>query len=84
MVVDSKISYIGTFNLDPRSENLNSEGGVIVYHEELARTIEAAIETDMQPDNSWNATSDDPDQHVPLAKRSKLRMLQVMPIKPLL
>lgn len=84
MVVDSKIVYIGTFNLDPRSENLNTEVGVVVQNEGLARTVEASIETDMLPRNSWSAAKDDPDQYVPLAKRSKVRFWQNMPIKPLL
>ncbi|MDO9420498.1 MAG: phospholipase D family protein [Herminiimonas sp.] len=84
LIVDSKIAYIGTFNLDPRSENLNTEAGVIIYNEELAQKIEAVIEVDMQAENSWNAATDDPDQYVPITKRSKLRMFQMMPIKPLL
>ncbi len=84
MVVDAKTAYIGTFNFDPRSENLNTEAGVVIHNEELARLIEIAIETDMKPENSWNAASDNPDRHVPLSKRSKLRLLQTMPIKPLL
>jgi putative cardiolipin synthase len=84
MVVDSKVVYIGTFNLDPRSENLNTEVGVIVHNEALARVVEAAIETDMQPGNSWNAASDRPDQYVSFFKRSRARFWQLMPIKPLL
>lgn len=84
LIVDSKIAYIGTFNLDPRSENLNTEAGVIVYNAELAQMIEAVIEIDMRAENSWNAATDDPDQYVPFTKRSKLRMFQLMPIKPLL
>jgi putative cardiolipin synthase len=84
MVVDSKIVYIGTFNVDPRSENLNTEVGVIAHNESLARAVEAKIETDMRPGNSWNAATDKPDQHVPLSKRSKVRFWQSMPIKPLL
>ena len=84
MVVDSKVVYIGTFNFDPRSENLNTEVGVIIRNEALARKVEAAIETDMLPGNSWNAATDDPDQYVPLTKRSRVRFWQVMPIKPLL
>ncbi|MGZ9060035.1 MAG: phospholipase D-like domain-containing protein, partial [Burkholderiaceae bacterium] len=31
LVVDSKIVYIGTFNFDPRSENLNTEVGAIIH-----------------------------------------------------
>jgi putative cardiolipin synthase len=84
MVVDSKIVYIGTFNFDPRSENLNTEVGVIIRNEALARKVEAAIETDMLPGNSWNAATDDADQYVPLTKRSRVRFWQLMPIKPLL
>lgn len=84
MVVDTKIVYIGTFNVDPRSENLNTEVGVIIHDEALARKVEAAIDTDMLPGNSWNAATDDPDQHVPLTKRSRVRFWQLMPIKPLL
>ena len=84
LVVDSKIVYIGTFNLDPRSENLNTEVGVIIHNEALARAVEAAIETDMQPGNSWNAATDRPDQYVPFGRRSKVRFWQLMPIKPLL
>ena len=84
LVVDSKIVYIGTFNFDPRSENLNTEVGVIIHNEALARTVEAAIETDMQAGNSWNAASDQPDQYVPFTKRSRIRFWQLMPIKPLL
>jgi putative cardiolipin synthase len=84
LIVDSKIAYIGTFNLDPRSENLNTEAGVIIYNQELAQVIAAAIEVDMQAANSWNAATDNPDQYVPVGKRSKLRMFQMLPLKPLL
>ena len=84
LVVDSKVVYIGTFNFDPRSENLNTEVGAIIYDQALARAVEASIETDMAPANSWDAARDDPDQHVSLAKRSKARLFQLMPIAPLL
>ena len=84
MVVDGKIVYIGTYNLDPRSENLNTEVGVVVRNPTLAKMVEAKIETDMRPENSWNAATDQPDRYVPLSKRGKVRFWQNMPIKPLL
>ena len=84
MVVDAKTLYIGTFNFDPRSQNLNTEVGVIVQDEALANQVQSAIETDMQPENSWNAATDKPDQYVPLAKRNKVLLYQLTPIKPLL
>ena len=52
LVVDSKIVYIGTFNFDPRSENLNTEVGAIIHDPALARAVEVSIETDMAPSNS--------------------------------
>ena len=84
IVVDSKTVYVGTFNFDPRSENLNTEVGAIIHDESVARAVEASIETDMAPGNSWNAAIDNPDQYVSIAKRSKAWLFQMMPIKPLL
>ena len=83
MVVDGMTAYIGTFNFDPRSENLNTEVGVIVHHAGLAQRLRAIMETDMHPDNSWNA-AEEPDQYVPLTKRGRVRLWQLLPLKPLL
>jgi hypothetical protein len=38
----------------------------------------------MGPGESWNAATDDPDRHAPLAKRAKVRALQLLPLRPLL
>ncbi|MES2538933.1 MAG: phospholipase D family protein [Pseudomonadota bacterium] len=84
MVIDGQTTFIGTFNLDPRSENLNTEAGVVIRNDGLARKVEAAIEVDMEAENSWNAATDDPDRHVSLMKRIKVRFWQWMPLKPLL
>jgi putative cardiolipin synthase len=84
MVVDGAILYVGTFNFDPRSENLNTEVGVIIENRALAAAVEGAIENDKRPANSWNASTDDPDSHVSLIKRSRTRFWQFVPIKPLL
>ena len=84
MVVDGEILFVGTFNFDPRSENLNTEVGVIIPNRTLALAVEGAIENDMRPGNSWNAASDDPDSNVSLIKRSRTRFWQFMPVKPLL
>jgi putative cardiolipin synthase len=84
MVIDSKTLFIGTFNFDPRSQNLNTEVGVIIRDPVLARAVQAAIETDMAPGNSWDAATDDPDQYVSPGKRNKSRFYQSLPIKPVL
>jgi len=84
MVIDSKFVVIGTYNLDPRSENLNTEVGAIIQDPVLARQVEGFINEDMRPENSWNAAIDDPDQYVPFLKRLKLCFYRLLPIKPLL
>ncbi len=84
IVVDSKVAYIGTFNLDPRSENLNTEVGAIIHDAGVARAVQAQIERDMAPGSSWNAATDEPDRHVAATKRAKVRLLQVLPLRPLL
>ena len=85
MVVDDRLIYIGTFNLDPRSANLNTEVGVLIENEVLARQLTAAIEQDMLPENSWRTTMEyTPDFEVSRAKRLKLGFVNLLPIEPLL
>jgi putative cardiolipin synthase len=84
MVVDKHTVYIGTFNFDPRSENLNTEVGVIVQHAGLGKAVEKTILTDMQPGNSWNAATGNTDGFASVKKRLKVIKYQLMPIKPLL
>lgn len=84
LVVDSQITYIGTFNLDPRSVNLNTEVGVLIYNSKIAQQVEAYIKEDMSADNSWNAATDDPDQYNSLGKKSRILFWGLMPIQPLL
>ena len=83
MVIDGKTTYIGTYNLDPRSENLNTEVGVIVRDATFANRVQMAIEEDMLPENSWHA-SEEPDKYVPLTKRGRVRLWQLLPLKPIL
>lgn len=83
MTVDDRVAYIGTFNFDPRSENLNTEVGAIVRDAGFARRLRAIMEADMRPENSWRAV-DEPDRYVPLTKRGQVRLWQLLPLKPLL
>lgn len=84
MVIDNETVYIGTFNFDPRSQNLNTEVGVIVQNAQFAKEVQTAIEVDMQPENSWNAATDYPDKFASTSKRMRVFSYQLMPIKPLL
>lgn len=84
MVVDGESVYIGTYNLDPRSENLNTEAGVIAHNARLAQQVEAHIERDMAAGNSWHANVKHGDSQAGLLKRGKVRFWKVLPLKPLL
>ena len=83
LVVDRRVVYVGTYNLDPRSENLNTEAGVVIHNEALAATLERTVEIDMRPANSWSAR-DDPDRHATASRRARVRARQLTPLKPLL
>lgn len=83
MVIDGETLFIGTFNLDPRSANLNTEVGVLVANPLLAGQVERSMERDMAPQNSWNA-ADSPDHFAPADKRRKLRLWKSLPLEPFL
>jgi len=53
MVIDDEISFIGSYNLDPRSENINTEVGVVIRDKRLAFMLKENIKRDMEPQNSW-------------------------------
>ena len=53
LVVDDAIAFVGSYNLDPRSENLNTEVGLLIEDEAFAHALRAEIERDMAPENSW-------------------------------
>jgi putative cardiolipin synthase len=85
MVIDDEIVFIGTFNLDPRSANLNTEVGVLVESRELARQVSQSIETDMMPGNSWQTTVDfNPDFVVSRGKRFRTWFNRILPMEPVL
>ncbi|MEJ2257148.1 MAG: phospholipase D family protein [Woeseiaceae bacterium] len=43
-IVDDRELFIGSFNFDPRSANINTESGVIIYSAEMARGLAARID----------------------------------------
>lgn len=85
MVIDDSKIFIGTFNLDPRSANLNTEVGVLIDDSDLARQLTESIERDIRPENSWRTTSGfSQDREVSKAKRFKLSLINLFPIDPIL
>ncbi len=53
LVIDDAITFIGSYNLDPRSENLNTEAGLVVEDIRFAALVKKSIARDMRPQNSW-------------------------------
>jgi hypothetical protein len=53
MVVDERVAFVGSYNLDPRSESLNTEVGLLVEDAAFARELQAGILRDMRAENSW-------------------------------
>jgi len=80
MVIDEKIAVIGTFNLDPRSANLNTESVTIINSTNIAQKMKAAMLVEMQPENAWEISpSWNPDGEVDLSKRIKVKTRLIVP-----
>lgn len=80
MVVDKKISVIGTFNLDPRSANLNTECITIMRSAEMAEALYQVFEEEVQPENAWQVTlGNSPDHHAGWWKRIKAWTRRIVP-----
>jgi putative cardiolipin synthase len=58
-VFDRKITFVGSFNVDPRSVNLNTEMGFLVESEALANAVADSIENDIAAGNSWRVVLKD-------------------------
>ena len=56
MVVDHRTVVIGTFNLDPRSANLNTECVAIMESAPMAAQVEALMRQELAPENAWHTT----------------------------
>lgn len=80
MVIDNQITVIGTFNLDPRSANLNTECIVIVNSDKIAKDVLQGMEEEFKPENSWETTLDfNPDSEVGNFKRIKTWTRKIIP-----
>ena len=80
MVVDGKITVIGTFNLDPRSANLNTECIAIIPSEKIATGVLMGMEKEFKPENSWETTLNfNPDSEVGKIKRIKTWTRKILP-----
>ena len=80
MVIDGKVTVIGTFNLDPRSANLNTECITVIQSEEISEGVLEGMEQEFQPENSWEITLEfNPDAEVSKIKRVKTWTRKILP-----
>ena len=55
IIVDGRVAMVGSYNIDPRSEYLNTEVMAVAENEELARTLQERIEGHIE--NAWTIFS---------------------------
>lgn len=80
MVIDDEITVIGTFNLDPRSANLNTESITIIPSKHITKTVKAGMLEEMQPENAWQTTLEwNPDGEESKLKQLKVKLRRVVP-----
>jgi cardiolipin synthase C len=53
MVFDRESTWVGSFNLDPRSAELNTELAIVIHDAGIAQRSAAFVERDLLPDRSW-------------------------------
>ncbi len=80
-VLDNKMALIGSFNIDPRSQHLNTETGVAISDEKIALELRRYI--DVHKTNCTRITADQlraTDQSVPLSasQRFKVSILKML------
>ena len=59
MVFDREAVFIGSFNLDPRSANINTEAGLYVESPELAEQVAAFMDEGVRLENSYRVSLDE-------------------------
>lgn len=80
MVIDTYTSVIGTYNVDPRSANLNTENFVIIPSTKIAKEIKEGMIEEMKEENAWKISLDwNPDNQVDLKKRIRVKIRRIVP-----
>ena len=59
LVFDNESLFIGSYNLDPRSANINTEAGLYVESPELAAQLLAYMDGGVMPENSYRLMLDE-------------------------
>jgi cardiolipin synthase C len=80
MVIDGHTTVIGTFNLDPRSANLNTECFALIHSSKIAQSVLKGMEIEFLPQNAWRITPDfNPDDLVSKKKQFSTWTRKILP-----
>lgn len=80
MVVDGKTTVIGTFNLDPRSANLNTECITVIHSEKISKEVQQEMLIELKPENAWETTlTFNPDSKSTIKKNIKSKVMKIVP-----
>ena len=80
MVIDGKITVIGTFNLDPRSANLNCECFAVIHSEKIAAGVLKNMNEEFKSENAWETTlRSNPDANAGVKKQLKALSRKAVP-----
>jgi len=53
MVIDEEKAFVGSFNFDPRSAEINSEIGIMVYSPVFAKQVKAFLDDGIREENAY-------------------------------
>jgi phosphatidylserine/phosphatidylglycerophosphate/cardiolipin synthase-like enzyme len=59
MIIDRRLVFAGSLNLDPRSKYINTEKGLVIESPELGEAMTREFKKMLRPENSWQVLLDD-------------------------
>jgi putative cardiolipin synthase len=84
LIIDDHISVIGSYNLTPRSVNLNSECVVVIRSKQISDKLSEYFHEEFLPRNSWHVTKIfNPDKKASLKRKIKVFFGHLVPKKAL-
>ncbi|HEX7375110.1 MAG TPA: phospholipase D family protein [Steroidobacteraceae bacterium] len=63
LTTDGQLTFVGSYNLDPRSTSLNCEQGVFVDSPAIAAQLEAIFAAESSPQRAWRVTLEKHELH---------------------
>ena len=80
IVIDGKTIVLGSYNLEPRSANLNTECVAVIRDEKFTHNVSKYIEQEFLPENSWRITPDyNPDKKAGFKKKFSVFIGHIVP-----